>query len=415
MRVLVLGSGGREHALAWKLSQEAEVHAAPGNPGIAQIAECHPVSLGDDEGVVQLGARLQPDFALIGPEAPLLTGLADRIRTSGIPVVGPGVEAARLEGSKSFAKKLMAEAGVPTAEFQTFENAHEAREYARRAYGSGKRLAIKASGPALGKGVVVADDLDTALATIDDMLVRRSFGEAGTTVVLEERLTGPEFSLLTLCSDKGYLSLPVAQDYKRACDGDQGPNTGGMGSYSPLPHLTADKVAATEAEVVEPILRTLARRGIPYRGVLFSGLLEHEGRPYCLEYNVRFGDPETQSVMLRLGNGFADALAAVARGDEIPPIDVRSNAAVVVVLASRGYPGSIETGFPIRIGDVGDGVELFHAGTKFVDGQLVTAGGRVLAIAACGTDVADARSTAYRAVQAVSFEGMQYRTDIASI
>ncbi|MFQ3676700.1 MAG: phosphoribosylamine--glycine ligase, partial [Fimbriimonadaceae bacterium] len=376
MKVLVLGSGGREHALAWKLAAEAEVHAAPGNPGIAQVAECHAVALSDDLGIVELCRRVRPDYALVGPEAPLLAGLADWIREAGTPVVGPGAEAARLEGSKSFAKRLMAEAGVPTADFRTFENPHEAREYARQAYGAGKRLAIKARGPALGKGVVVADDVDTALAAIDDMLVARSFGDAGTTVVLEEKLTGPEFSLLTLCSDRGYLSLPVAQDYKRAYDADQGPNTGGMGSYSPLPRLRPEDIARTESEVVAPALRVLSERGIPYRGVLFSGLLEHEGRPHCLEYNVRFGDPETQSVVLRLGRGLAEALKAVALGEEIPPVEVRPNASVAVVLASRGYPGSIETGFPIEIGDVGPDVQIFHAGTKVVGGATVTAGGR---------------------------------------
>lgn len=415
MKVLVLGSGGREHALAWKLAAEVEVHAAPGNPGIARVGECHDVALSDASGIVDLCRRIRPDFVVVGPEAPLLTGLADRIREAGTPVVGPGAEAAQLEGSKSFAKRLMVEAGVPTADFRTFENPHEAREYARQAYGMGKRLAIKASGPALGKGVVVADDVDTALAAIDDMLVARSFGDAGTTVVLEEKLTGPEFSLLTLCSDRGYLSLPVAQDYKRAFDGDRGPNTGGMGSYSPLPRLSPEDIARTEAEVVAPALRALTSRGIPYRGVLFSGLLEHEGRPHCLEYNVRFGDPETQSVMLRLGRGFADALLAVAEGLEIPPVEVLPNASVAVVLASRGYPGSIETGFPISIGEVGPDVQIFHAGTKQLDGQTVTSGGRVLAVAAAGSDIAEARSKVYQAVEAVSFEGMHYRSDIAAI
>ncbi len=401
----MVGSGGREHALAWKLAQEHEVVCAPGNPGIA--ADVATASADD-----LLGLAKDFDLVVVGPEDPLVDGLADRLREAGTPVYGPGADGARLEASKAFSKDLMAEAGVPTAEFFTFHHADAALEYARNRFAEGGRVAVKASGNALGKGVVVCDGFEEAERAIQEMMVDRLYGEAGATVVVEERLVGREFSLLTIVGDHGYFSLPVAQDHKRALEGDQGPNTGGMGTVSPCPWVSGDLVRETEDRVVAPILKELRRRGIAYRGTLFSGLLVQAGTPYCLEYNVRFGDPETQSVMLRLGRGFGDALYAVAMGGEIPPPEILDNAAATVVVASGGYPGAYTKGLPIEIDDLPEGTKLFHAGTAVRDRRLVTNGGRVIGASAAGATPEEARSRAYAAAAAVRFEGAFYRRDI---
>lgn len=414
MRVLLIGSGGREHALAWKLAQEAEVHACPGNPGILETAELHPVSGADHAGIVELAKRLRPDFVLVGPENPLIEGLADRLRGEGIAVFGPNREAAQLEGSKAFAKAIMSEAGVPTARFETFTDPILASDFASRLFEEGAGAVVKASGPALGKGAVVCEKAEEAREIIHRMMVEREFGDSGATVVVEERLPGPEFSLLTLVGDHGFCSLPAAQDYKSIFDGGRGPNTGGMGSYSPVAWVDEDLVRQTEEQVVAPIWRTLRAKGIPYRGVLFSGLMMKTDTANCLEYNVRFGDPETQSVMLRLGSGLGDAMLACAQGAPIPRIETLDNAAVSVVLASEGYPGSVKTNRTIEIPrELDKDVRVFHAGTKLIDGQLVTAGGRVLAVSAYGSSVAEARAKAYAAADRIEFLGKQYRTDIA--
>jgi phosphoribosylamine--glycine ligase len=402
--------------LAWKLAQEAEVHVAPGNPGIAQCAECHPVPVSDQIGLVGLARRLAVDLVLVGPEAPLIDGLADVLRAVGIPVFGPGKDGAQVEGSKAFAKTLMRDAHVKTAEYRICTEPQSAFDYVRHLASEGKRCAVKASGTALGKGVVVCASPEDAEEAIEMMMVRREFLEAGDTIVVEERLVGPEFSLLTLCSDDGFVSLPVAQDYKRALDGDQGLNTGGMGSYSPVPWITDDMVLHTEKTVVAPMLGALKERGVPFRGVLFSGMLVQEGVPYCLEYNVRFGDPETQSIMPRLGHGFAEALLACAQGKPIPPLTVLDKAVVSVVVASGGYPSAYKKGVPIRIdGDLGEDVVAFHAGTKLQDGHLVTDGGRVMAVTAAAATLEAARAKAYDAVDKVAFGGMHHRSDIAAL
>lgn len=414
MRVLVIGSGGREHALSWRLSDEHDVHAAPGNPGIAACAECHSIGVADQTGLVELANSLRPDLVLVGPENPLIDGLADRLRESGHDVFGPGAEGAQLEGSKAFSKALMREAAVPTARFRSFEEPNQAKAFARELFATGRGAVVKASGPAFGKGAVVCANMAEAEETIEAMMVERQFGDSGATVIVEEKLSGPEFSLMTLVSDGHYCSLPVAQDYKRIGKGDTGPNTGGMGSYSPVDWLSDDLIGRTESEIVEPILRAMAARGIPFRGVLFSGLMVDSGTPYCIEYNVRFGDPETESQMARLGKGFGDSLLACAKGEPIPPFEVLDRAAVTAMIASRGYPESSQAGIPIRIDQARTKeVQVFHAGTRLVDEQLVTAGGRVLAVTGTGESVPEARAKVFEAILGIDFDGMQYRRDIA--
>jgi phosphoribosylamine--glycine ligase len=309
----------------------------------------------------------------------------------------------------------MFEAGVPTASFLSFHDPNEAKTYARERFADGRQVAVKASGNALGKGVVVCESEEEAEETIDQMMVARVFGDAGAIVVIEDRLVGPEFSLLTIVGDEHYVSLPVAQDHKRAFDGDQGPNTGGMGTYSPVAWVTPDLVAEAEERVVAPALRRLKERGVLYRGTLFSGLMMDGDRLHCLEYNVRFGDPETQTVMLRLGKGFADALYQAAFGNPIPRPEVRQNAAVSVVVASGGYPGAVQKGLPITFGELPPGVKFFHAGTGRSGDCLVTNGGRVLSASASAPTLVEARRLAYAGAEAVQFEGAFYRRDIGAI
>ncbi|MBL8047726.1 MAG: phosphoribosylamine--glycine ligase [Chthonomonas sp.] len=411
MKTLVLGSGGREHALAWRLRDFGEVIWAPGNPGALR----HGIATLDMSDPLECAKFVQPDLIVIGPENPLIEGLADALRAEGFAVVGPGARGAKLEASKAWSKEMMLAAGVPTAASAVCTTPEQARAFARARHDRGLQVVIKASGAALGKGVIVTSDLAEADDAIAMMIVDREFGDAGATVVVEDRLGGFEFSLLTLVNGRGYQSLPVAQDYKRALDGDRGPNTGGMGTYSPVPAVTADVVSRTEELVVAPLLAELEKQGISYRGVLFSGLMMDGDSIQCLEYNVRFGDPETQSVMRRLGPDFGDALLACANNDEIPPVAVSQEAAVTVVMAAGGYPGQVQRNIPIHIpSDMPEEVEIFHAGTAMQGDQLVSSGGRVLGVSAVGADVAAARATAYRAVAKIESEGLIWRTDIGA-
>ncbi|MEI7578281.1 MAG: phosphoribosylamine--glycine ligase [Armatimonadota bacterium] len=411
MRILVVGSGGREHALCWKLAQEAEVICAPGNAGIAEEVECVNIPTNDFHSLLNLIKAREIDLVMVGPEDPLVAGLADAVREAGILCFGPGRAGAQLEGSKAFCKAMMQRAGVPTAEYQVFVDAEAAKAYAKTKYTTGSKLAIKASGNALGKGVIVAETLAEAEEGIDAL---KALGEAGKTLVLEEKLEGKEFSLLTITNGIEIYSLPVAQDYKRIHDQDQGPNTGGMGTFSPVDWVTAEIIEQTERETVLPILQTLREDGIEYRGVLFSGLMQTAKGPMCLEYNVRFGDPETQSVLSRLGNGFAEALRACASGEPIPSIEILNNAAVTVVAASAGYPGDYEKGKVITINPLLENVKVFHAGTKLESGELKTSGGRVLAATATAPTQQEARAKAYEALAMIHFDGMQARTDIGA-
>jgi phosphoribosylamine--glycine ligase len=414
MRILVVGSGAREHALAWKLAQEAEVLVTPGNPGIAEDCECLNIGAQDFGGLAAICRTRDIDLVVVGPEDPLIAGLADHLRGAGIAVYGPLADGAQLEGSKAFSKAVMRDAGVPTAQFESFTDPSAAKAFARERFDAGRGVAVKASGNALGKGVIVCGAYEEADAAIEKMMVAKEFGEAGQTVVIEDRLEGPEFSLITLVADDNFVSLPVAQDYKRVFDGDQGPNTGGMGSHTPVEWLDTNFVADVEQRVVAAVLSELRSRGISYRGTLFSGLMMDAGVAHCLEYNVRFGDPETESLMLRIGSGFADALYQAATGAVVVAPEVKANAVVSVVVASGGYPGGYKKGLPITIGPLPAGVKLFHAGTALKDGQLVTNGGRVICVSAEAPTMAEARTLAYEGARAVQFEGAFYRGDIAA-
>jgi len=398
VNVLVVGSGGREHALAWKLAQSprlGELHAAPGNPGIAELGLCHPVRAGDAEGLLGLCRSQRIDLVVIGPEAPLVAGIGDRLRRAGVAVFGPSAAAARIEGSKSFAKDVMRAAGVPTA----------AELDAPRA-----PCVVKADGLAAGKGVFVC----RTQAEVDAALPRaKAFGAE---VVVEELLEGEEVSVFALTDGAGALALPPAQDAKRLLDGDGGPNTGGMGSYSPVPLLEADDVEEIVEAVHRPVIEELARRGAPFVGLLYAGLMLTEDGPRVLEFNCRFGDPETQAILPRLEGDLLAALEGSASGSlEVASLRAEVQAAVTVVLASPGYPEAAEPGIEIRGIEAARaaGALVFHAGTALRDGRLVSAGGRVLNVTALGTTCAEARERAYGAVALIDFPEALYRRDIA--
>jgi phosphoribosylamine--glycine ligase len=399
VKVLVVGSGGREHALAWAIArspQLADLHAAPGNPGIAALASCHPVRADDIASLVPLALELQPDLVVVGPEAPLVAGLADELRHRGVAVFGPGASAARIEGSKAFSKEVMGAAGVPTA--RTLAVARPP-------------CVVKADGLAAGKGVWVCrtqQELDSGLRAAEAL---------GQPFHVEELLEGEEVSIFALCDGRTALPLPAAQDYKRIGDGDEGPNTGGMGSYSPVPRLAEPEVSELVESVCTPVLVELARRGSPFIGALFGGLMLTEDGPRVLEFNCRFGDPETQSLLPRLEGDLLDALAAAAAGDlRHVSLTASDSAAVTVVLAAGGYPERGDSGTPIAgIEDAeATGALVFHAGTALHDGRLVTNGGRILNVTALGDSIAEARDAAYAAVGRIHFDGVRYRSDIAA-
>ena len=397
MRVLVVGSGGREHALAWKLThaeEGVELHAAPGNPGIAELGACHPVRAEDGEGLLGLARELGADLVVIGPEAPLVAGVTDQLRQGGITVFGPSAAAARIEGSKSFAKDVMQAAGVPTA--ATLSVARPP-------------CVIKADGLAAGKGVFVCHTQEEVEAGV------RAAAALGGPFFLEELLEGDELSVFALVDGSRAVPVAAARDYKRVGDGDAGPNTGGMGAYSPVPE--AGSVDELVESVHQPVAEELARRGAPFVGLLYAGLMLTEEGPRVLEFNCRFGDPETQCVLPRLEGDFPAALAATAEGDlKEVELTASESAAVTVVVASARYPeGPSDVGTPIEgIADAeAEGALVFHAGTAVRDGRLVTNGGRILNVTAAGETLADARSRAYTACERISFPGCRYRRDIA--
>ncbi len=418
MRVLVVGGGGREHALVHSFVQShlgAEVFCAPGNAGIAAEADCVPVGAEDVPALLEFAVKERPDLTVVGPEAPLVAGLVDVFRERGLRVFGPDAAAARLEGSKLFAKEVMAEAGAPTGAYSRHTSAGTAlAELARRA---DYPVVIKADGLAAGKGVVVANDEAEARAAVESMLVTRSFGAAGDVVLIEEHLRGSEVSLLVLCDGETAVPLAPAQDYKRIFAGDEGPNTGGMGSYCPVPGFEERAVDVAMDRVVEPVLATLRKRGLRYRGVLYAGLIVTADGVRVLEFNCRFGDPETQAVLPRLRSDLLELCLAGAEGDLAGATPAwASEACVAVVMASAGYPASSHKGDVIEGLDAAaamDGVTVYHAGTALNEhGEVVTAGGRVLAVSALGHGFAAARERAYEAVARVRFDGMQWRPDI---
>ncbi len=395
MKVLLVGSGGREHALAWKLARSprlTELHCAPGNPGIARHARCHPMRAEDAEGLLALALELSVDLAVIGPEAPLVAGVADVLRRNGIPTFGPSSAAAAIEGSKSFAKDVMRASGVPTAGTMSVAQAP---------------CVVKVDGLAAGKGVFVCrtqEELDAALPAAEAL---------DQPLVIEELLEGREVSIFALCDGAHVIPLPPAQDFKRAFDGDEGPNTGGMGSYAPAPDVDVQELVDA---VHRPVLEELARRGSPFIGVLFAGLMLTENGPQVLEFNCRFGDPETQSLMPLVDDSLLDALAACAAGDA-RRVDLHAldDAAVTVVVAAGSYPVAGDAGSPIVGIDEAEatGALVFHAGTALHEDTLVTNGGRILGVTATGATVAAARERAYEAAALVNFDGARYRTDVA--
>ncbi|MGN0877242.1 MAG: phosphoribosylamine--glycine ligase [Kiritimatiellia bacterium] len=428
MKILVVGSGGREHAITWRLAQDAEKHdlyCAPGNAGTTGIATNVAIGAEDVEGVAKWARENNPDLVVVGPEAPLVKGLVDQLLSLGIPTFGPIAAGARMEGSKRFAKEIMDVAGVPTGKAETFTDAAAAKAALP---GYGLPVVIKADGLAAGKGVIVAETAEQAEAAIDDMLVANKFGAAGAEVLIEEFLHGEECSILAMVDGENAVLLPSSQDHKRVFDGDKGPNTGGMGAYSPAPVVTTDKLPMIKEKIILPVVRELKKRGITYRGILYAGLMVNDANanPHgplaksgstvnVVEFNARFGDPETEAVLPRLGGSFATALLHAATGclkDE--DIVVKSDVAATVIVASAGYPGSYEKGKEISgLGEGGGGAFVFHCGTKEADGKVVTSGGRVLSVTGIGATLREAVDRAYARIGALSFDGMFFRKDIA--
>ncbi|UWF59321.1 phosphoribosylamine--glycine ligase [Brucella sp. 2716] len=415
MKVLLIGSGGREHALAWKLAASPlleKLYCAPGNPGIAAVAELADIGVDDHAALIAFAKEKQIDLVVVGPEAPLVAGLADEMRAEGIRVFGPSRAAAQLEGSKGFTKDLCARFNIPTGAYGRFNNAPKAKAYIRQ---QGAPIVVKADGLAAGKGVVVAMTLQEALDAVDSCF-EGAFGAAGAEVVVEEFLDGEEASFFCICDGKTALPLGSAQDHKRVGDGDTGPNTGGMGAYAPAPVMTPEMVARTMRELIEPTMRGMAEIGAPFSGILFAGLMITSDGPKLIEYNTRFGDPECQVLMMRLNSDLLALINAAVDGrlDEVS-LEWKDEPALTVVMAAEGYPANVKKGSVIRdlekLESI-DGVKLFHAGTALKDGAIVASGGRVLNITAMAATVAQAQARAYEALKLIDWPEGFYRSDI---
>ena len=415
MKVLLIGSGGREHALAWKLAASPlleKLYCAPGNPGIATVADLVDISVDDHKALIAFAKDKKIDLVVVGPEAPLVAGLSDEMRTEGIRVFGPSKAAAQLEGSKGFTKDLCARFDIPTGAYGRFNNAPKAKAYIRQ---QGAPIVVKADGLAAGKGVVVAMTLDEALDAVDACF-EGAFGSAGAEVVVEEFLDGEEASFFCICDGKTALPLGSAQDHKRVGDGDTGPNTGGMGAYAPAPVMTPEIVERTMRELIEPTMRGMAEIGAPFSGILFLGLMIGKDGPKLIEYNTRFGDPECQVLMMRLDSDLLALINAAVDGklDEVS-LNWKDQPALTVVMAAEGYPSNVKKGSVIRGLDKlegMDGVKVFHAGTAEKDGNIMANGGRVLNVTAIADTVAEAQAKAYEAVKRVDWPEGFYRSDI---
>ncbi|HEX6039788.1 phosphoribosylamine--glycine ligase [Longimicrobium sp.] len=418
MKILVVGNGGREHALLWKLRRDAphaELFVTRANGGMADLATSLPLAPGEMQALAGWAEQNAVDLTVVGPEAPLAEGVADHFASHGLPVFGPTKAAAQIEASKAFAKGVMQRHGIPTAAFQVFEQVEPARAFVRE---FGRPVVVKASGLAAGKGVVVADDTEQALAAVEDMLSGAAFGPAGAQVVIEERMTGEELSVFALTDGENVVSMLPAQDHKRVGEGETGPNTGGMGAYAPVALATPELMARVEEEILRPTVAAMAAEGHPFRGLLYAGLMLTPEGPKVVEFNCRFGDPETQVVLPLLRSSLLDPMLAIARGESIAGtrLEWHPGAAATTVLASGGYPGDYTSGLPIRIPsdiETGGDVIVFHAGTKREDdGTLVTAGGRVLAVTALAPTVAEAAARSRAAAERIEFQGRHFRRDI---
>jgi len=419
MKILLIGSGGREHALAWKLSQGASVdkiYCVPGNPGIAKIAKCEnlDMSTNDLEALADFAEQNNCELTVVGPEAPLVAGIADVFEARKLAVFGPSKLAAQLEGSKSFSKELMEKYNIPTAFFKVCHTAAEAKDFINV---KGAPIVVKADGLAAGKGVVVAMTKEEALAAVDMMMADKKFGAAGNTIVVEEFMPGEEASLLAFTDGKTVVPMIAAQDHKRVFDGDKGPNTGGMGAYAPAPVMTAELKYKAVKTILEPTVQAMAAEGMPYKGCLYAGLMINGDSVKVVEFNCRFGDPETQAVLPLLDSDLAEIMLACARGQLHPElVKWKQGAAVCVVMASAGYPGEYEKGKEITGLDLVPATEnavVFHAGTALKNGKVVTNGGRVLGVTAMAKDIATAQAAAYKAVGKIEFPGCFCRKDIA--
>ncbi|MEW5323180.1 phosphoribosylamine--glycine ligase [Geobacillus thermoleovorans] len=412
MNVLVIGRGGREHAIAWKAAQSplvGKLYAAPGNPGMADVAELVDIDELDMEALVQFAKQQAIDLTIVGPEAPLAAGIVDRFVAEGLRVFGPSQAAALIEGSKAFAKELMKKYSIPTAEHATFTSYEEAKAYIEQ---KGAPIVIKADGLAAGKGVTVAQTVEEALAAAKAALVDGQFGAAGSQVVIEEYLEGEEFSFMAFVNGEKVYPLAIAQDHKRAHDGDEGPNTGGMGAYSPVPQIPVETVEAALETILQPAAKALAAEGRPFLGVLYAGLMATANGPKAIEFNARFGDPEAQVVLPRLKTDLIEAILAVMEGKELA-LEWTDEAVLGVVLAAKGYPGAYERGAEIRgLDRISPDALLFHAGTKREGGAWYTNGGRVLLLAAKGSTLAEAKEKAYEQLAAIDCDGLFYRRDI---
>lgn len=415
LRMFVIGGGGREHVLVWHLRRhypDAVLYCAPGNPGISALATCLPISVTDLPSLAGAALSLEIDLTIVGPEAPLVAGIVDLFEMRGLPIIGPTAPAAALEGSKVFAKDLMRRHGIPTAEHASFDEPASALRYLEGVPG---QVVVKADGLAAGKGVIVCDDFAQARSAVETMLVDRAFGDAGRQIVIEERLEGDEVSVFALVDGEAVALLPAAQDHKRAYDGDQGPNTGGMGAAAPVP-LDRELRQRVLSEIIEPTARAMCAEGRPYRGILFIGLMLTRHGPRVLEFNCRLGDPEAQVILPLLGTALPEAFASLREGRLVSGgLSETRGAAVGVVMASRGYPERYETGVPISgLERAAEEALVFHSGTSFRDGIVATGGGRVLTVVGQGGTLREARALAYRATDWIRFDGMHYRRDIGA-